>query len=33
MPQPMPTAEKPPEKKRLSRLEQLRLEKEAAEKK
>jgi hypothetical protein len=29
--QPMPTAEKPPEKKRLSRLEQLRLEKERAE--
>lgn len=33
MPQPMPMAQKPPEKKRLSRLEQLRLEKEAAEKK
>lgn len=33
MAQPMPMATKPPEKKRLSRLEQLRLEKEAAEKK
>ena len=33
MPQPMPMPEKPAEKKRLSRLEQLRLEKEAAEKK
>ncbi|WP_425617202.1 PPC domain-containing protein [Anatilimnocola sp. NA78] len=33
MPMPMPTTEKPPEKKRLSRLEQLRLEKEQAEKK
>ncbi|QDU26034.1 putative subtilase-type serine protease precursor [Anatilimnocola aggregata] len=32
-PMPMPTTEKPPEKKRLSRLEQLRLEKEQAEKK
>ncbi len=33
MPVPMPVAVKPPEKKRLSRLEQLRLEKEQAEKK